>query len=365
MQTASEETSGLNADSKHAPKNEVSNLKSHSPTASLGPERSEEKELVPPSSLCAGEPYPVIPLGSLLDDVSRLVGICTASPRIKQLIIQQAHGAKEISAPFSVMLLSPTGRFKSTIMNAVADKLNEHSRRREQIKVITDASLAGLVGSIDKNTSQFVPGAAWNAAGRVLLLDEFRTSKHDDRWSSLLQIMDSGLGRQRYVRKLGVFCNPLHLRKGDLRLDVEGGEIAMDVRLSCLIASMKSVEYAQGILFRALMNRLVPYRYDLSEDDIFRFIDGDVEFNITEYNPEVKVTIPRREYQRIIRFVRDLMKVHPASSFSKKANLARSVEDLCRMRAVTGEDDIDFEGKIVGWRLSTYERIGVRYRKKG
>lgn len=153
-------------------------------------------------------------------------------------------------------------------------------------------------------------------------------------------------------------------RKGDLHLDVEGGEIAMDVRLACLIATMKSVDYVRSTEFRALINRLTPYRYDLSEDDIDRFIAGDVELKVPRYSPGAKVTISKREYRRIIKFVRDIMNVHPASSFTKKANRARAVEDVCRVRAVTGQENPDFEGKIVGWKLSAYERIGSAYRKK-
>jgi hypothetical protein len=326
------------------------------------PEGLEESDASPYTRVQGGT-YPLFPLEIIVHDLGKLIGICIASPTIKELIIQQAHSSKQISASFSVMLLAPTGRFKSTFMNAAADIQNEHIRLRDRIKVLSQVSMAGLVGSIDKNKSQFVPGEVWRAENKVLLLDEFIWADHINPWLPLLQILDSGIGKHHYTRKLGVFCDPLHKRKGDLHLDVEEGQISMDVRIACLIATMRSVDYINSTEFRALINRLTPYRYDLSEDDIDKFIAGDVEPKISHYSPDPKVTISKREYRGIIRFVRDVMNVYPASSFTKKANRARAVEDICRIRAVTGEEDSDFEAKVIGWKLSTYDRIGLACKK--
>jgi hypothetical protein len=286
-----------------------------------------------------------------LANIQMLLGASMASAKIKQVTLQEARGNFNLRPQIHLILRSATGSMKSTVLNEISKQL--------QVPVITETTIPGLVGTVDNETHQWIPGAAWNARNSMLLLDEFKFDRHADSWLPFLALLED----QRYNRRLGIFSSTTEHRDGDLSLIFRNGEINLKTRFSCVMASMKRFQHVTSDQFRAFVNRCIPYEYQFNEEQLAGFVQGKYRVNIPEYEPEPEAYIPRRKYYGFVKFVTHTIKTYPASQEAKTENFLRSVGDICRLYAATGKVDRDFWRKVIWWKLSVYDKIGADYRR--
>jgi hypothetical protein len=297
-----------------------------------------------------GAPPPI--LKHQIADLEQLLGAAIASAKIKRLTLQEAHENFNLRPQIHLILRSPTGSMKSTVLGMISKQLN--------VPVITETTIPGLVGTVDSDTHQWIPGAAWTARNSMLLLDEFKFDKHADSYIPLLALMED----QRYNRRLGLFSVPTEHTDGDLSLIYQNGEVNLKTRFSCVVASMKRFERFSSDFFKAFVNRTIPFEYEFSNEALRGFAEGKFQLNIPDYKPQPEVFIPRRKYFGFIRFVERTIKTYPASQEAKAENFLRSIGDVCRLYAATGKEDWDFWRKVIWWKLSVYDKVGRYYGKK-
>lgn len=287
-----------------------------------------------------------------ITDLEKLLGAAIASAKIKHLTLQETHSNFDLRPQIHLILRSPTGSMKSTVLGMISKQL--------QVPVITETTIPGLVGTVDSDTHQWIPGAAWNAKNSMLLMDEFRFDKHAESYIPLLALLED----QRYNRRLGLFSVATEHIDGDLSLIYLNGEVNLKTRFSCVVASMKRFELFRSDFFKAFVNRCIPFEYQFNYEALTGFAQGKYRLNIPDYGPKPEVFIPRRKYFKFIEFVKRTIKTYPASEDSKAENFLRSVGEVCRLYAATGREDRNLWRKVIWWKLSTYERIGLAYRKK-
>jgi len=208
-----------------------------------------------------------------------------------------------------------------------------------------------MIGSIDRATGQFIPGLAWETRKKPLLLDEFRTGERGDAGAIdvLLGVLETG----HYKRKVAVPSRVIEERDGQLFYRVEDGEIEVQTRFPCIIATMKDLEMSRSEKIRALVQRCIPIRYDLPDEVVDAALEGSLVYHAEEFDPPQEVTVSRRDYRRIIQVAREIRSSDPRF----REVYARSVGDLCRIFAVLGHHDVDL------YRLVCYLKTGCHLEK--
>jgi len=283
-------------------------------------------------------------------NISRLVSIAIGSAKIKKLVLQEKNGPKQIRAQMHVILRARTGAGKSTILAEIA--------KHEGREVVDEITRAGLVGSIDQRVMQLIPGAAWTYRNGIVPFDEFRFRRQSDDWVVFLKLLED----QTYSRKLGVFSSTLDLQDGDLYLRQRDGQIKMRTRFAAVIGTMRNFKLVQSLEFKAFINRCVPYQYDFTDAELEGIARGDEIVKIKEYKPDEEIEIKKSAYFKIVRFVRNYMRV--GREATRKENFLRAVGDLCRVRAVEGDLSLRFAKQIIDWKVRAYDEIGAYYGRK-
>lgn len=256
--------------------------------------------------------------------ISLLVNLAVNSLRLKSITVQEQAGPFQLRTQMHVILQAAKSSTKSTILDSVAGAA--------KVPVYTSMSWPGLVGSIDKETKQYVPAAAWDARNKPLLMDEWDSGdEKKELIGALLQLTEGG----RYGRRIARWCAPTELKDGELFASAKDGELLLKTRFALVLATMMDVTGSTSAHTQALVSRAIPYRFKLSEEEIERALQGHSFYKpeTWSFEPDAKINI--KTYSKLIVYSR-------ASPLSIRA---RVVGDLCRAYA------------MLGWRPEVFDEI--------
>lgn len=261
----------------------------------------------------------------VLDTINRILNISCASANIETLLVKEQFKTQPFRPQLHVLLQSGPGALKTTILGEIGRVYN--------ITPYSYATYAAMIGSIDKTTGQFIPGIVWETRKKPLLLDEFRSGERGDAGAIdvLLGVLESG----HYKRKIAVPSRLIEERDGPLFYRVKDGEIEVQTRFPCIIATMKNLDMARSEKVRALIQRCIPIRYDLPDEVVDAALQGSTLYHPQRYKPPDIAVINRRDYRRIIEEARGIRSI--GDRFREA--YTRSVGDLCRILAVLGYHD--------------------------
>jgi hypothetical protein len=203
-----------------------------------------------------------------------------------------------------------------------------------------------MIGSIDRTTGQVIPGVVWEARKKPLLLDEFRSGERGDAGAIdvLLGVLESG----HYKRRIAVPCQAFEDTDGSLYYRFRNGEIEVQTRFPCIIATMRNLDMSRSDKVRALVTRCLPIRYDLPDDVVDAALQGSRLYYPDELSPPKDVVVKQRDYRAVIRIASKIR----AANREFRNNYSRAVGDLCRIFAVLGRHDFEL------YRLVCYLRAG-------
>lgn len=287
-----------------------------------------------------------------LKEINKIVNICLASSKIKKLIIQEPKGEFSPRPTIHLFLRSQIGSGKSTVLEAISKEVNA--------KVLTEISQAGLIGTVDGTTKQVIPAKAWECRNNLMLLDEFKINRKD--WGVFLQLLES----QTWNKKFGMFSTATKQEDGDLYFNVENGNISLKTRFSCVIATMKRLEFQRGQDFRAFLSRCLIHQYHFGLQDLKFILRGNKIFTVDKalIDKAIKnetVTINKSNYAIIMNFVEKLFIAKQSKEQNKEELFMRCVGDCCRVFAVLGKHDKEFYTKIILDKFEAFEAIGAYY----
>lgn len=286
------------------------------------------------------------------DDVSFLVNLSIASTKLKKLVAIEKDGKQyELATSLHLVITAPIGTGKSTVLSEVSDIMN--------MKIITDFTVPGIIGTIDKQTMQPIYGAAWECRNSVMLLDEFNFKSQELGGLGLnvfLQLLEKG---QRWSKRIAIFSAEQKTEDGDLYFHSSSGKIDIKTRFAAIITSMRGVEFYNSQRFRAFMSRCVPYYMGLSKEDQVDIVSGTPIFKYKEINPPSEVVLSYRQYKMIVRMVSKMLDELHSSELQGEL-LGRCVGDACRVYAITG--NMKDAKRVVRYKMIGQSLIGIKTR---
>jgi len=269
--------------------------------------------------------------------LNNLINIAAHSVKIKKLILKEPHKEHETRPQLHIIISAPFGEMKSTILREIAQFYPS--------KIITDLTFPSLVGSIDRTTKQIIPAAVWECRNKLMLLDEYTATRETLVTRALLQLLED----QYYSRKIATYSADLNEEEDDLFFKVKSGNIEVKTRFSCIIATMRDIRRAREQIFRALISRCIPIRYEMSKEEINQVLEGKKLIFPEKFDVKEIVEVSTQDYERIIEVVND--EIERNDMRNAKQVLARTVCDCCRIFAVLGKHDEKLYRTIV--RLKT------------
>jgi len=268
---------------------------------------------------------------------------------LRELVIQEPNGDFPLRPQLHVLLLSPPGNFKSTILRQVGEHYG--------VTPYSNATYAAMIGTIDQLTKQPIPGIIWDCRNRPLLIDEFETAKSGDK-ASALDVLLAALEDQRCKRKTAAFCAPRDEKEGDLFYSVKDGTIEVKTRFAAIIATMRHWERNRSPKIEAIVQRCVPIWYEPDNELCDRILDGERIYEPEEYQVPERAVISRGAYETIRKVAEEYRDRNP--DFSRV--YARAVGDMCRAYAVVGRHDTALYGLICalkdGRKLQMIRKLG-------
>jgi len=254
-----------------------------------------------------------------------LINISAASIRIRRVIIKEKFRNYELRPQLHLFISAPFGQFKSTLLNEIS--------KSYPTTLLTNLSFPGLVGSIDRTTHQIIPGSAWEARNKILLLDEFTATRQSMVTDALLQLLEN----QFYSRKIATFSADQEEIDDDLYFKVRKGAMELRTRFAAIFATMKDIRYMRKQVTRALISRCIPIRYEMDKSEVDQVLDGKRILEPKQYKTKEKVVVKNRDYQRIREIIDEGIEIEKVKK--PEEILARTVGDCCRVFAVLGEHD--------------------------
>lgn len=283
-----------------------------------------------------------------LENISELFSIAIALRRVKELVVEESDREVSIRPQMHVLIRANVGEFKSRMLKEI--------KRFVPNAITADLiSAPGLVGAIDRNKNQFVPGLAWDARNNLLLLDEFSFMRRN-AWVPWLKLLEE----QAFGKKTGQWVVPSDEKDEDLFFKVQKGYLYMQTRFTAIIATMRRFESQHSQNFEAFLTRCVPYEYSLTLDEMSHILKGKAWLKLKKYKVKDKIRIPKDEYYAIHDYVRKNMIPTP----SCKANFGRIVNDCIRIHAAQGNADEKLIDNVIWWKTEAYRKIGAWYRKE-
>lgn len=266
---------------------------------------------------------------SSLEELNLLLNLVVASSRLRSINIEQVKGQDsgfEIRPQIHTIISGELGTMKSTALKRCAQCL-----KSEPFMSITTP---GLVGTIDSDTKEITPGAAWEVRNGMLAIDEFNFT---DRGGRPPEVMDALLAlsenEQYYQKKIGL-RNKSHIEHDDMNpnlyFKVEAGNIEVRTNFVMMIGTMDKLNFLNQKL-KAFMSRCLPIRWYPQSDVFDAVLDGRPIYTYTDLlraeHPDVR--IGHDDYRRIIEHVK-------ASSVQREGYL-RVIADCCRAFAILQE----------------------------
>ena len=266
--------------------------------------------------------------------VNLLLNIAAHSVKIKRLVVEEPNSKHWLRPTLHIFLSAPFGHGKSTLLRQLTEAY--------EAVLLTHVTVPGLIGSIDRSSKMIIPAAAWEARNKLLILDEYTSTRPSQVGVILLQLLED----QSYSRKIALYSADHEEIDGDLCFRVKNGNIELKTRFSCIIATMKNPRKAREYSFKALLSRTVPLRYNLSKKELDEILDGKPLFRLMQFQTSDETNIELEDYEHI----REVISETYEGLKEKRAKLdeiyLRAVGDCCRIFAVLGYHDDKLYRKI-------------------
>lgn len=260
-----------------------------------------------------------------LELLRKLINIAANSVGIKTLVVKEPLRDFRLRPQLHLLISSPFGGFKSTLLSEILSAYPG--------KIFTHLTFPALIGSIDRSTKQIIPAAAWECRNKLMLLDEYTSTRAGLVSEALLQLLEN----QYYSRKIATYSADLIEEDEDLYFKVKSGNIEVKTRFSAIFATMKNIEKARECTFRALLSRTIPIRYEMSLDEINQVLDGKLIFKPEKYNVSSETIIEAEDYLYIRNVINQEIKKQKLNKVERI--LARVIGDCCRVFAVLGRHE--------------------------
>jgi len=200
-----------------------------------------------------------------------IIELALASAPVGKLRIQNKNGKWfETRGQVNILIVAPFGVGKSSFLNAVMKAgLGE---------VITDYTLAGIIGTIKKDGT-LIEGTIVDTAGRTTMLDEFQKFRHAER-EALLSLMED----QWYKRSLGYkLVVPVHKKGEFYEIKAEHNWFWIKVITQFIISAMEFSN--RSTVNKALLSRAFPLIFDAEPSEAFlTFLEG----NKLRFDPKIQ-----------------------------------------------------------------------------
>jgi hypothetical protein len=264
----------------------------------------------------------------VLEAINLLLNISCSSTGIETLLVKERFKTQQFRSQLNIILQSTPGSLKTTILEEIG--------RCYGVTPYSHATYAAMIGSINRTTGRVIPGLVWETRKKPLLLDEFKTGERGDSGAIdvLLGVIESG----HYKRRIGFASETIEEKDGPLYYRVRNGEIEVQTRFACIIATMKNLEMSRSVAVKALRQRCIPIKYDLPDEVVDAALQGSPVYRLQEYDPHRMVVINRKNYDKINHVAKEIRDTE--SNFREA--YTRSIGDLCRIFAVIGRHDIEY-----------------------
>jgi len=253
------------------------------------------------------------------ESTSILVNLVVASSKIKSLKTPIGF----IRPNLHLIIYGSVGVGKSTILREVMNNLGIKS-------TVISLTTATILGSVDKNSGEFIPPAIWDARNSVLPLDEMYIPKEGngrDVARTLLSIME----QPEYEKRFGYRCNEYKKKCGDLFCMVKDHKVSVKTRFSLIATTMMNLNAKaklQNIDVQALTSRCLVVNFNPEIDEIIEMAKGKKPYvfqNILKKGEKLEKEVNIKEYNDIINYLTSRSDNIPKSDF------LRTLGDLCRI----------------------------------
>lgn len=261
------------------------------------------------------------------ETLSLIINLAIASARLKGILIHEPHKEFNLRPQIHVLIAGDKGSNKSTVLNEVGSYF--------KIQPYNDVSKAGLTGTIDKSTHQYIEGLAWTARNKVLILDEFEFTHHHETKPILNDLLSYTEGNQTFGKKISTQSIDISKKEGELYLRVKNGAIEIKTNFALIIGTMDKMAW-RNIKLNALKSRCIPINWMPDFDVIYAVAIGQPIFKYKNLisrlsKKDLLIEISQKDYMIIYDFVK--MRCDDKSLFLRVLN------DVCRVFAVLGKHE--------------------------
>jgi hypothetical protein len=267
------------------------------------------------------------------DKLSKLLNLVIASAKIRKIIIEQEYGNYELRPQIHLIITGKRGRNKSTILNEVTKHFNSNP--------YNDLTPASLIGTIDAETKEVLPGAGWDCRNSVCCIDEFLFKDAQSKPNPIINILlNLTEGNQYYKKRLAIKnSRNINFIDKDCYYKVNNGEIELKTNFSLIIVSMQDLRFANSQL-QAMVSRCIPLIWDPPFEILKSIAMGQKLFeykNLIKGNTTKK--IKRKDYEIIVNHIIKLS--------CSAGNFLRCVGDCSRAFAILGYHDYELYEDIL------------------
>jgi hypothetical protein len=257
-----------------------------------------------------------------LNTLIRIINIVVTSAKVKTITYQMPAGkTRTISGNIHMGIFGEYSALKSTILEEITkstDAILNHS-----------VTAASLVGSIDKKQNEPLVPLAWQAKDKVLIIDEFQSSRKEKKYviEAFLSLLSDGI----YEKQFAVATKEPFIRGDkDFYCRIENGKISIKTRFSLITASMRPLEeFLRWPTYRAFISRLIPVSFEIEENIQREILEGFREIKIEPLPTQEHLTLTTEEYRQILDFFY-------LNRYNKLKSAFRLLETLIRVRAIIG-----------------------------
>lgn len=242
-----------------------------------------------------------------------------ATRKVLKVVIEQGSKNHHPRPNMHVLVVSPPGTFKSTLLNEIEEVVNS---KEKGCIVCNNFTLPAFQGTITKH-QDFVKGLVWDLGGKLFLVDEFNNLKHD-AYSGLIEVLEN----QRVERKLGYNIRGSVTPKKDEYTDMIAHEslITGTVRFSNIAFAMYFPKLRKT-MSDALISRYVPVFINPTESDIIKGVKGENKYGIEDRAREIKqVTVKREVWAEFVDWVDSIIDKWPY----QKGYMSRAYNEAVR-----------------------------------
>lgn len=238
-----------------------------------------------------------------LDELNLLLNLVVASARLRTIRMEQTEDASrvfEMRPQLHTIMSGDLGTAKSTAIKQLAKMMG--------CEPYMSITTPGLVGSIDSDTKEINPGAAWDARHGVLAVDEFNFKDRGGRPPEVLDALLALTENEQYYQKKVGLRNKSHLERdttnSNLYFKVEAGTIEVRTNFVMMIGTMDRLDFYNQKL-KAFISRCLPIRWHPSDDVFTTLLAGQpiYEYRDLLRAPSLDVRVPYTDYRTIIDYV--------------------------------------------------------------